>query len=130
MKNLYLIRGVPGCGKSTFAEILSKGNGAKICTADDYFMKDGEYNWYVAGLGKAHAWCKNLCEEEMIAGRDVIVANTNTTEKEINVYTKLAEKYDYRVFSVVVENRHGGENIHDVPEESIKNMKKRFSIRL
>jgi len=31
---------------------------------------------------------------------------------------------------VIVENRHGGENEHDVPEETLKKMLDRFSIKL
>ena len=39
-------------------------------------------------------------------------------------YYKLADVYDYRVFSVIVENRHGGVNQHNVPEDKIELMKK------
>jgi hypothetical protein len=30
----------------------------------------------------------------------------------------------------VVENRHGGTNVHNVPEDKIEQMKNRFSIKL
>ena len=45
-------------------------------------------------------------------------------------YFKLAEKYGYTVFSVIVENRHGGKNEHGVPEEKVQVMKDRFQIKL
>lgn len=45
-------------------------------------------------------------------------------------YFKLAKKYEYTVFTLVVENRHGGKNLHNVPDEIIKKMKQRFEIKL
>jgi hypothetical protein len=45
-------------------------------------------------------------------------------------YFKLAEKYGYKVVSLIVENRHGSQNIHGVPEEKLKIMKNRFEIKL
>ncbi|HPI81970.1 MAG TPA: hypothetical protein PK122_01945 [Candidatus Paceibacterota bacterium] len=60
----------------------------------------------------------------------VIVANTSTTEDEIRPYIMIAKNYGYRVFSIVVENRHGGVNEHNVPESSLEKMKNRFSIKL
>ena len=48
----------------------------------------------------------------------------------MNEYFKMAERYNYRVHTVIVENRHGGENIHDVPEDKLQKMKERFEIKL
>jgi hypothetical protein len=45
-------------------------------------------------------------------------------------YYKLAEKYDYKVVSLIVENRHNGQNVHGVPEEKLEQMKNRFQIKL
>jgi hypothetical protein len=45
-------------------------------------------------------------------------------------YFKLAEKYGYRTFSLIVENRHGGVNEHDVPEDKLELMKNRFEVKL
>jgi plasmid replication initiation protein len=60
----------------------------------------------------------------------VIVSNTFTQEWEMKGYYELAEKYGYRVFSLIVENRHGGTNVHEVPEESLEKMRNRFEILL
>ena len=43
---------------------------------------------------------------------------------------ELAKLYNYKVFSLIVENRHGNKNIHDVPQETIDRMRKRFDISL
>jgi len=54
----------------------------------------------------------------------------NTTEKELNIYIKMAAEYDYRVVSLIVENRHGNENVHEVPEAALEAMKNRFVVQL
>jgi len=46
-KNLVIVRGLPGAGKSSFAKLL----GSAICTADDYFIKNGKYNWTASKIG-------------------------------------------------------------------------------
>ena len=60
----------------------------------------------------------------------IVVSNTFTQEWEFRPYFELAEKYGYKTFSIVVENRHGGINQHGVPEDKIKIMKNRFEIKL
>lgn len=126
-KTLIILRGIPGSGKSTFASAI----GGVICTADDYHMKDGKYDWKPENGYKAHLACQKKAEEAMAANEPmVIIANTNTTSKEMKPYYALADKYRYRVFSVIVENRHNGINEHNVPDESLKKMRERFDIKL
>jgi hypothetical protein len=45
-------------------------------------------------------------------------------------YFELAKKHGFKVFTIIVENRHGGVNQHGVPEDKIEQMKKRFEIKL
>jgi predicted kinase len=127
-RNLIIVRGLPGSGKSTFATLL----GRAICTADDWFTdRDGNYNWNPSDIGTAHSWCKRKCRRFMeVKAEIVIVANTSTKETEITPYVELAKTYGYTVFSVIVENRHGGVNTHGVPPDVLKNMENRFSIKL
>lgn len=129
MKDLILLRGLPGSGKSTLAK--------RICNqhveADMYFIQDGNYQFDASKLREAHEWCKNRTEEYMEQGYNVVVSNTFTQENELEPYYKLAEKYGYRVFSLILENRHGESedtNIHNVPKETIQKMKNRFKIKL
>jgi predicted kinase len=62
----------------------------------------------------------------------VIVSNTFTTEEQMQPYLDLAKEYKYRVVSLIIENRHSGKSIHDVPEETLIQMesKLRNSIKL
>lgn len=127
-KILIILRGVPGAGKSSFAELL----GTKaICCADDYFMRDGVYNWLPNNIEKAHDWCQCKCKRFMKAQVErIVIANTSTTERELKPYMDLARQFGYKVYSVIIENRMNTKNIHNVPEAIIKKMKSRFEIRL
>jgi hypothetical protein len=60
----------------------------------------------------------------------IIVSNTFTQEWEMKSYFELAEQYDYKVYSLIVENRHGGVNEHGVPDEVLTKMKDRFEVKL
>jgi predicted kinase len=127
-KVIVIVRGVPGSGKTTFAELI----GRAICTADDYFTDShGNYSWTPDNVGKAHSWCQRKCERFLKKSiTPVIVANTSTTERELRPYYDLARRYGYKVFSVIVENRANTKNIHNVPDETIQKMKDRFQISL
>jgi hypothetical protein len=60
----------------------------------------------------------------------IVVSNTFTQTWEMQPYFDLAERYGYRVYSLIVENRHGGVNEHGVPEDKLEIMKNRFEISL
>lgn len=123
---LFLLRGLPGSGKST----LAKSVGGFHIEADQFFMVDGEYKFDASKLKWAHELCGMECERAMKDGIKVVVSNTFTQEWEMKPYFELAEKYGYRVYSLIVENRHGGVNEHGVPEEKLEQMKNRFEIKL
>jgi predicted kinase len=126
-KELILLRGLPGSGKSTLAKSL----GGIHIEADQYFMEDGVYKFDALKIKLAHNWCRLRTEHQMEDGIEkIVVSNTFTQEWEMEAYYKLAEQFGYRVYSLVVENRHGGINTHDVPDETIEKMKNRFEIKL
>ena len=128
MKNIYLVRGIPGSGKTTFAKTLE---GLHI-EADMYFTdENGVYTFEPTKIKDSHKWCNDLVEEWMREEQDkIVVSNTFTQEWEMENYYKLAEQYGYRVTSIIVENRHNGVNEHGVPEDKIEIMKNRFEIKL
>lgn len=132
MKILYLLRGLPGCGKSTLAKKLTSGAGPRHFEADQYFVDtDGNYNFDASRLKMAHNWCAIQTQKAMVDDCPVIVvSNTFTQEWEMKTYYELAEQNGYTVFSLIVENRHGGVNEHGVPDETLEKMEKRFQLKL
>lgn len=131
-KTLYLVRGVAGAGKTTFAETLANLLEVNYYEADKYFYdEDKVYRFKAEHLKEAHTECRIYAERVMQLTDDpVIISNTFTTEKELKPYLDLAEKYNYRVVSLIVENRHGNKSVHNVPETTIQKMKDRFSVKL
>ena len=132
---LILLRGLPGSGKTTLASIILQnpsGYEPEILSADDFFVNgDGEYEFDPSKLKEAHNYCQFRCSERMRQQKSrIVVANTFTQEWEMEEYFKMAERYNYRVHTIIVENRHGGTNVHNVPEDKLQQMKERFQIKL
>jgi predicted kinase len=132
-KILYIVRGIPGSGKTTFARTLN----SIIVEADQYFVDaEGNYKFDGSKIKFAHEYCKTQTEAWMGTKGDqvnvnkIAISNTFTQEWEMESYFELAKKYGYKVFTVIVENRHGGTNEHNVPEDKIEQMKNRFNIKL
>jgi predicted kinase len=125
-KELFLLRGLPGSGKST----LAKSIGGQHIEADMYFMNDGIYEFDASKLKDAHNWCQNAVKVWMINNTEkIVVSNTFTQEWEMDYYFELAKEHGYIVYSLIVENRHGGVNSHNVPTETIEKMRNRFEIK-
>ena len=128
-KILYICRGISGAGKSTFAKTL----GGQHYEADMFFIDpvSKEYKFDGSKIKLAHEWCQGLVKGDMILEYPkIVVSNTFTQEWEMEPYFELAKEYGYTVFSIIIENRHGGVNEHGVPEDKLEQMRNRFSVKL
>lgn len=134
MKVLTLVRGLPGSGKTTFAESVF---GTENVYSADKFFEDlaGNYNFNPNEIRYAHSWCQQLVNQRMLSDIEsdtsiIAVANTFTQEWEMERYTELAKEFGYIVHSIIVENRHGNKNVHDVPDAKVEQMRNRFEVKL
>lgn len=132
MKQLILLRGLPGAGKSTLAKLLVGDKSYCHKEADMFFVdREGNYKFEPSKIKDAHAWCKEETEFLLrLEHSPVVVSNTFTQEWEMDAYFELAEEFGYQVFSLIVENRHGGMNVHGCLEDKIEQMRNRFEIEL
>lgn len=130
-KVVYILRGLPGSGKSTLALDLVGGRDYLVFEADKFHYVDGEYKWDSKNVKWAHEQNFLRFSDYVSSGHGpLVVSNTNTQEGEFQKFMDLAAASGYQVFSIIVENRHGGTNIHNVPEEAIQRMRDRFEVKL
>ena len=128
---LYLIRGLPGSGKSTFAWQLFKNRLVqRMYEADDYFTEAGVYQFDPTKLEDAHHQCQRNTWLALYEGMSVAVSNTSCAEWEVETYAIIARETEANFVSIIVENRHDGKNIHGCPDVKVEQMKRKFHVKL
>lgn len=120
-KKIYIIRGIPGSGKTTLAKTLSP----IVIEADDYMMNNGKYEYSKDKVIMAHNKCRRQVERHLRNGDPIIaVANTFIKREQYKPYIELAKKYGY---SPILKTCNGNyENVHEVPQETVEKMKQKF----
>jgi predicted kinase len=132
MRALILIRGLPGAGKTTFANVLAE-NKWPVFSVDSYFTdpQTGEYTFDHNRNHLAYAQCERRTEEALRKGVEkVFLDNTFTMEWEMEPYFKLAAEHGYTVFVTTIERRHTGTNSHGVSDEQLRKMTEKFKVVL
>jgi uridine kinase len=119
-KTVIIVRGISGSGKSTFANIVAEPK--VVCTADDYFEQNGQYNFDPSKLGEAHKQSMNKFDQALVNPniKNIVVANTNVKPRDYKYYADKANQAGVRVIYVVLEKRHDNENVHSVPSEVLQ----------
>lgn len=128
--DLYIMRGLPGSGKSTCAREI----GGEIFSTDDFFIRDGVYEFDPSKIGEAHEWNQRRTEKALREGMpSVVVDNTNTMAWEIRPYVELGMKEAYSIILAEPDTLYkwdvnvlAEKNGHGVPEEVIKKMMDRY----
>lgn len=130
MNKLYIIRGLPGSGKSTEAQRLlnTDPENFRWFEADMFFVHSitGEYIFRASLLGEAHKWCLFMTEVALKQGFNTIVSNTFSTRREFRPYDYLAKKLNVPIDIRQMDGNYG--SIHEVPEKTIQAMKDRWQI--
>ena len=117
---LFLIRGLPGSGKSTYAKKLGCFN----VEADMFHCRNGEYDFDASRSRLGHNWCQKNALFAMEQGIDVSVSNTFTQKWEIQPYLDFAAKTGHKVKIIHMTTEYG--TIHGVPAETMQKMRDRF----
>ncbi len=130
-KEIYIVRGLPGSGKSSLAKKIAglhslEGKVAKIFETDNYFMVDGEYKFDANKLHQNHQKCFS---DFLDALNDrhvdvVIVANTFTRKWEYVNYADAAKDSGYEVTILIANGNY--KNVHNVPDDVVQKMKNHF----
>ena len=102
-KVMFIIRGLPGSGKSHLAkEIVQTYNDSIVCSADDFRPPDMKYPFPKEILTKSHSRCQEIVEKAAKDNTSVIVVdNSNLKYWAIQPYLTVAQEYNYT--EVVVE---------------------------
>lgn len=123
MSELIIIRGLPGSGKSTYAQKFIEQGYCHI-EADQFFMVGEKYCYNASKIKEAHSFCKKQFVESVKMGKDVVVSNTFTRFSEIEFYLNFAKDHDYDVKIISLKGSFG--SIHGVPEGTLQKMKHRW----
>lgn len=122
MLKCRIIRGAPGSGKSTLAiKIANEEGNTIICEADNFFT-GREFS--PKDLPKAHAYCMERFIDALVFKKNIIVSNTSIAPWEYVNYIRLANIHGYAVSVIDMFGEY--KNVHGVPEEKVKDMRKRF----
>jgi len=127
MMSLILVRGLPGSGKTAFAELIGEP-----ISADDFFMRGSKYVFDPDLLPQAHADCQARCRARLWEKGHAVVANTFSQRWELQPYLSMGMELGTRVH--VVDLFDGGcsdellfeRNSHGVPLAAIRAMRDRW----
>lgn len=88
MATLVILRGIPGSGKTTYAETYKQTHPGDwvIASADSFFYEDGKYKFNPTLLQAAHDNCYVTAFKAIREGKNVIVDNTNRRVMEFEHY--------------------------------------------
>jgi predicted kinase len=125
-----ILRGLPGAGKSTWAK--KNAPKAVVCSADDFFMRDGAYIFNPYLLPRAHGAClRKFVDCVQLSEELVVVDNTNIYVCHLAPYISLAEAYGYEVEVRTLDIDTGtsfSRNIHGCPRLNIERMAAGFEL--
>ena len=145
MRILLVMRGIPGCGKSTWikeheleAYTLSPDNIRLLYSAPELGL-DGKY--HISSKCDKHVWAflKERLEARMKSGDTTVIDATHTRESYLKEYKALCKKYKYRMIVVdfssidmdTIKDRNGKrEEYKRVPEDVLERMQSQLQTPL
>ena len=136
-QTLFLIRGLPGSGKSRMArQLVDNGKACVMFEADAWLTyeshKDGygftgarcEYHWTPSRSAQAHDRCQIAVRKSLRNGESVVVSNTFTQRCEMQPYLNMAADMGIGVEIITATGDYG--SVHNIPESVIAAMRQRW----
>ena len=125
-KQLIIMRGISGSGKSTKAQEL--GQGGVVLGSDEFWGPN--YDFDPSKIGEAHEWNKSRVRQAIEQGiSPIVVDNTNTQLWEMRPYVEAAVSHGYNVTFQEADTpwkfdaeELAKRNQHGVPIDIIKQM--------
>ena len=102
IKQMIIVRGLPGSGKSLIAEQYKQKHkdSCFVCATDEYWVRpDNIYDFNILLLGNSHVWNRKRVEEILKREKKspwdtlIVVDNTNVNFGEIRPYAVIAKKH-------------------------------------
>lgn len=123
MKKVFCMRGLPGSGKDTYINERWNRDKIAVCSADDFFIVNGEYRFDFSKLGAAHVACMQKFLKAVASDVEtVVVSNTNINMLEISPYAAVAAAmgYEFEIIELKAKIEHCvARNSHGVPAHQI-----------
>jgi predicted kinase len=133
-KQLIIVRGLPGSGKSSIATNLGVPAN-NIFSVDDYWLRpDGTYDFNYDYVAKSYQWnhqrvSATMASKVLDTKTTLVVDNVNITFDEILPYVEAAQVYKYsiKLLEPQTEWRYDVEecyknNTHSVPYSTVRRM--------
>ncbi len=137
MHKCIIMRGIPGSGKSTYAENEQIGYAmghtsdfqCRTFSADHFFLLDGQYRFDPSKLGEAHNQCLRRFTAHVSGplptNSVLFVDNTNITVAEIAPYAQLALAFGFELEILTLEidpEIAFGRQVHGAPLHTLFRM--------
>jgi hypothetical protein len=144
MKQVIIIRGLPGSGKDRKVHQILSGvmpDTAVVCSADDFFMVGGEYKFDPTKLGEAHATCMAKFCQALVDGKQLIICNNSNSMRwefrhyglaagaaGYNVEIEFATEQPHESKFITIDHvrRFAARNVHGVPLAAVAAMAARW----
>jgi hypothetical protein len=119
---LIIVRGIPGSGKTTFANVRFPN--CLHLENDMYHVRNGSYEWSAKNQDDAIKWCIDMTIISLRRGMDVVVSNTFTKTRYVDTYRRIADIIGcgfevYRMFGRF-------QNVHGLSESLVENFRSGF----
>ena len=134
--SIFVLRGLPGSGKSTISEILKLiHKDSLVLSSDDYFWDVGtnSHKFDKDKIQEAHKWNFDRFKKSIeVKVPIIIVDNSNVKLFHYHHYLDYGQRHNYLVTVVTIPHNDVSDkelterNIHGVSRETIRRMRKEF----